>query len=296
MHILLPYQFVAINQHHGKNIHVFVNRLIEEPISESTNVICIDLIKQRVYDFAPLGSYLNEVGSVRLIDPEFDDMGSLYRQISFFPDMQKIHLNRLLKGRVVPDEGFLKYYRLDNGMFDGVKRRFEDNGLVDHVDIMSILFWKSLKSKSVVTKKLIIRFGSLEDAARSISMYLSNPNVTDYQRFVYLTKMGLKLQAVTAILTVLFPERFIMYSTSIHELPEFKNFMRLDYIPADLEFYWEMYRAYISEVIWNTPAQLSLRQKKQYLFGKLHAGEMGKMGKVDKAEKMGRVGRMVSTK
>ncbi len=268
MHILLPYQFVAVNQHRDKIIHVFVNALSETVVNESTNVICIDFINRKVYDYAPLESYLNEVSTVRLISPERDDLGALYREITFFPDMQKIHLNRMLKGKIVADEGFLRYNPKDNRLVEQVRFKFEQERSLGYFDFLTILPGRSMKGKRGTVRKLEAMFGSVEEAARAVSEYLSNDDVSDYERFVYLANAGLRLQAASAILAALFPERFMRYNPNIMELQEMRHLRRLDNIPADRAFYWEMYRAYMSEVIFYTPLRMGLQQKEQYMSGK----------------------------
>ena len=79
---------------------------------------------------------------------------------------------------------------------------------------------------------------------------------------------------LSAILTVLFPERFTIYYYRVcNELEDFKN---LSYKMTDTKKYWELYQNYKSAVIRNTPSWMNLRQKDQYLWGKSFALQLKK--------------------
>ena len=76
---------------------------------------------------------------------------------------------------------------------------------------------------------------------------------------------GFRLSTATAILTLLFPEDFTVYDTRVYtQLGDFGELQDRQFTDR----LWERYLAFKAGVERATPAQLSLRDKDRYLWGK----------------------------
>lgn len=265
------YEIVAVDDYEQIPGRVYISKQTNE-VNELTEVIGIDLYKPEVSPPQKIGSYLKFMSPLRMILPEKDDIESMWRRIARLPEIQFEELLRITKGLPeINDEGYLKYYDLENYIFTTVHEKFQKNGSINAEDFFCIVIWKANRAKSNIAKLLLKRFNSLEIAAKTITGFLSNENISDYDRFKYMLDEGFSLPMLSAVLTVLFPDRFTIYDYRVCSHPEFKEFEKLAYKMVNTEKYWELYQDYKKAVIRNTPSWMNLRQKDQYLWGKSFA-------------------------
>lgn len=266
------YDIVAVDDYNQIPGRIYISKAVNE-VNELTEAIAIDLIKPAIWPPQKLGSYAKFLSPVRLILSEKDDIDFMWRRIAQLPEIQFEELIRITsKFPEVVDEGYLKYYDLENYIFTIVQEKFQKEGSICAEDFFCIIIWKANRAKSNIAKLLLKRFNTLEIAARTISGYLSNENLSDFERFKYLLDLGFSLPMLSAILTVFYSERFTIYDYRVcDELDDYKN---LTYKTADTEKYWELYQDYKQAVIRNTPSWMSLRQKDQFLWGKSFAKQL----------------------
>lgn len=262
------YEIVAVYDYVQIPIRVYLAKPTNQ-VNELTEVIGIDLDRPAVWPPQRIGSYLKFMSPLRMILPEKDDIESMWRRIAQLPEIQFEELLRITKGLPeINDEGYLKYYDLENYIFTTVREKFQKNGSINAEDFFCIVIWKANRAKSNIARLLLKKFNSLEIASKTITGFLGNENMNDYDRFKYLLDNGFSLPMLSAILTVLYPDRFTIYDYRVCSHPEFKEFEKLAYKMVDTEKYWELYQDYKKAVIRNTPSWMNLRQKDQYLWGK----------------------------
>jgi hypothetical protein len=262
------YQIVAVDDYDQKPLRICIAKTTNE-VNELTEVIAIDLNKPTVYEPQKAGSYAKFMCPIRKILPEKDNIESMWRRISKLPEIQFEELLRITQGLPeIKDEGYLKYYDLEMYIFTTVGEKFQKEGSISAEDFFCIVIWKANRAKSNIAKLLLKKFNTLEIAVRTITGFLRNENISDYERFKYLLDNGFRLPMLSTVLTVLFPERFTIYDYRVCSHPEFKKFEKLAYKMVDTEKYWELYQDYKKAVIRMTPSSMNLRQKDQYLWGK----------------------------
>lgn len=272
--IISRFQIVAVDEYNETPRRIYITQS-KEQIKELTKVILIDLDRQQVFDPQMIGSYAKFMCPIRYVDPKRDNIAEIQRQIEKLPNLVKINLSRIIEGKPeIRDEGYGAYYSLDEYLFENLNKKFHEKGSLDASDFFCIIIWKANRAKSKIAEKLLKKFNTLEEASRAITSTLHNENMSDYERFKYLLNIGFRLPMLSAILTVLFPDRFLIYDYRICSHPEMKEFTKLKNPINDSALYWTLYQEYIEAVMKNTPSWLTLRQKDQYLWGKSFAVQL----------------------
>ena len=270
-YLLNQYQVIAVDDYNQIPHRIYIAPSGNQ-VTELTKVILIDLDRHEVFAPQMIGSYAKFLCPVRLIDPNLDNIEEILKRIEKLPDLTKINLSRIMEEKPeIADYGYQSFYDLNEYLFKELNKKFKEHGSLDACDFFCIVIWKANRAKSTMARMLLRKFNSLEIASRSITSYLSNENLSDYDRFKYLLGMGFRLPMLSAILTVLYPERFLVYDYRICSNQEMVDFKKLSNGIKDTQSYWHQYQNYIASVIENTPSWMTLRQKDQYLWGKSFA-------------------------
>ncbi|HET8898953.1 MAG TPA: hypothetical protein VFN09_09315 [Rhodanobacteraceae bacterium] len=117
---------------------------------------------------------------------------------------------------------YLAYYDLEHYLFDRVAPAFHRCGTLGAFDFFSIVVWKANRSRSVTARRLLRLghargLGDLDHICRTIGKALATA-ATDPQRLdVLLRDWGFRLPMASAILTVLYPDRFTVYDYRLCE-------------------------------------------------------------------------------
>lgn len=161
---------------------------------------------------------------------------------------------------------YLNFYDLESYLEKTVRPRFENHGYLSAFDFLCIIVWKSNRSKSKIVKKLLSRGNrSLDAAVQNLTKELvtqDNPK----ERIRYLmVDWELNLPIASEILTILYPDDFILYNHRICET--LNGFYHLDKI-VDFDMLWAKYKDYKNVVHAAVPHGISLRDKARYLWGK----------------------------
>ena len=270
-YLLGQYHVVAVDEYNDEPKRIYLARS-EFKLSEMTKVILIDLVKNEAFEPQWAGSFAKFVGSIRPIDHHRDDIEAIQKRINNLPDLIKIRISGIMEERIeIKDDGYRSFYDLNEYLFKDLNKKFNEKGSLDAFDFFCIIIWKANRVKSTIAKNLLKQFKTLEEAAQTITSTLSNENISDYDRFSYLVEIGFRLPMLSAILTVLYPERFLVYDYRICEHPKMINFQNLVNGMKDSKLYYRRYMDYIAAISEITPSWMTLRQKDQYLWGKSFA-------------------------
>jgi hypothetical protein len=165
---------------------------------------------------------------------------------------------------------YQKFTRLAEYLIDEVGPKFRRTGKIDPVDLFFIFMWKANRAKTLMRDKLKRNSkarGSFARATRHIAAALRNANDNRERLAILMQDWKLKLPMASAVLTVLYPDKFTIYDTLVCEK------LRVTYRPGQRfsdrsDRCWCNYKRYKQLVRENTPPRLSLREKDRYLRGK----------------------------
>lgn len=159
----------------------------------------------------------------------------------------------------------IKYYNLENYLFQEVTIKFNKNNNLNAFDFFCIVSWKSNRPKSTIAKSLKAKYDkNIEKAVLLFTEKLFNAKNEEILKTLLEIK-GIGLAMGSAILTVLNPEKYTIYDYRVCEtLPKFKNINNSD----NIEKLWAKYLEYIEEVKKIENSKFSLRDSDRFLWGK----------------------------
>lgn len=159
-----------------------------------------------------------------------------------------------------------RLYDLESYLEGTVRPRFQEQGYLTAFDFLCIVIWKANRAKSRVARRLLARgHAGLEAAVAALTRELAGqPTAKERLRCLF-QEWGINLPMASAILAVLYPDEFTVYDIRVcnalggfHYLAQISSFERL----------WPEYQAFVQAVREAAPAELSLRDKDRYLWGK----------------------------
>src|SRR5262249_30394120 len=145
--------------------------------------------------------------------------------------------------------------------------RFAEQGHLSAFDFFCIVIWKANRAKTKVAKRLLAETTkSLDEVVVELTKAIAAQNTPkDKMRLLMFGKTRFRLPMASAILTVLYPDKFTVYDYRCCDmLDDFRNLTNL----TNFDRLWVGYLAFKSAVITNTPKGLSLRDSDRYLWGK----------------------------
>ncbi len=160
----------------------------------------------------------------------------------------------------------ISYYNLEEFLLSDVRNRFLDNNSIGAFDFFSIIVWKSNRSKSIVAKRLIVKSknSDLEQISLSITSSISRAHSDEEKMKVLIESWGFKLAIASAILTILYPDRFTVYDYRAAKQLNFGANLKNKSSFADI---WAGYVEFKDKVA-ALPFGSNLRDKDRYLFGR----------------------------
>ncbi len=165
-------------------------------------------------------------------------------------------------------ENFIEYYGLENYLFNTVHKRFHEQGFLNAFDFFCIIIWKANRAKSKIAERLLKK-GKLEMVCKQITSKIYNAK-KDGERLQILFNEGFRPPMASAILTVLYPDKFTIYDIRVCKtLNKYYEIANMDSNIKNTEIYIKKYFEFI-ETVKNHPEvkNLSLRDKDRYLWGK----------------------------
>jgi hypothetical protein len=166
-------------------------------------------------------------------------------------------------------DDYLKYFDRERYLFEDVHQRFHTEHSLGAFDFFTIIIWKANRARSKIALKLLAKDPEgrrdLDAICRTLtaSLYIA-PNHKERLRLL-VKDWNFALPMASATLTVCWPEDFTVYDYRVRErlvgFPKLNN-------STDFEKVWEGFNEYKAKVSEIAPAELSLRDKDRYLYGK----------------------------
>jgi len=156
---------------------------------------------------------------------------------------------------------FAKYYFLESYLFSEVTQSFRTNGFLTPEEFFAIVIWKANRAKTTVKRKLTKGDRDLASSVKSLTQQIQTATTDEDKLRVLVEDWRFRLPMATAILTVLYPDRFSVYDVRVREQLGIKDFVdRKDQVDR-----------YFSEFLSKVQAEgkgETLRDKDRYLWGK----------------------------
>ena len=163
---------------------------------------------------------------------------------------------------------YLKLYDLERYLFEVVNPAFQKNHELDAFDFFCIVIWKANRAKSKVADKLCRRDSKKRKDLNAIVGDLTSSiyeATSDKERMrIIVQDWGLRLPMASAILTVLYPERFTVYDVRVCEvLAKYRCVQdrRFDGL-------WAGYEGYREDVESREPSVSTLRDRDRVLWAR----------------------------
>lgn len=170
------------------------------------------------------------------------------------------------------DSDCLKYYSLENYLFDEVSNSYRQNKTISAFDFFCIVIWKANRAKSKVAKRLLAQgYGNLNDAVAALLRTITAANESKQRLKVLISDWGFRLPMASAILTILFPEEFTIYDVRVCEI--LGDFTDAQY-KTRFDDLWTRYSAYVQTVKAAVNENYALRDKDRILWGRSFAKQL----------------------
>lgn len=161
---------------------------------------------------------------------------------------------------------------LERYLLETVRQRFLKDGQLSVFDFFCIVIWKANRAKSKIAKKLLAQgHGSLEEAIHRLTGDLAKAKTDEQRLKCLLEDWHLRLPMASAILAVLYPDKFTVYDVRVTEvlgrfkhLAEVKPFSKL----------WAGYGKFLKAVEAATPGATTWRERDHRLWGESFARQL----------------------
>ena len=162
-----------------------------------------------------------------------------------------------------------KFYDLESFLFKDVTEFFKSNGYINGVQFYCILIWKAERAKFKNARKILKKdeSKSFDENIKTLTREIHGAK-SDLDKIKILFDWDFWLATASAILTVLYPERFTVYDFRVVEHEELKRFKNLDSEKSErnAERYLEFIEAF--KALKLEKEFKDLRSKDRYLWGR----------------------------
>ena len=160
---------------------------------------------------------------------------------------------------------FKRYYNLEKYLFEELGEKFQRDQNLNVFDFFCIVIWKANRAKSKVAYRIRSKEQDLEKAIMEITQSIYQATDDKQRLFILMEVWKLRLPMSTAILSVLYPDRFTVYDyrvcEQIGEYRDLGNKINFDSI-------WMGYCQYKDSVHEFFASEDQLREKDKCLWGK----------------------------
>jgi hypothetical protein len=156
---------------------------------------------------------------------------------------------------------YIKFYNLEDYLFADVKDAFRARGYLTPEEFFAIVIWKAERAKGRIKTKLLKRQLDLAATVETLTRAIHDAASDEDRLRLLLNDWEFLLPTATAILTVLYPERFTVYDVRA----------RGELGIADFASRKNEVRRYFDEFLPKVAAvneAATLRDKDRYLWGK----------------------------
>ena len=171
-------------------------------------------------------------------------------------------------------EDFYRYYDQEAYLFGEVSERYRREQRITAFDFFCIVIWKANRAKSKIAKRLLNKgteeqkYDNLQSAVDALIEAITIVECDKERMRVLINEWGFRLPMASAILSVLFPEKFTIYDSRVcEELHDFSDAQEKKVFDA----LWKRYSDYIMKIREAVPEKQSLRDKDRFLWGKSFA-------------------------
>jgi len=156
---------------------------------------------------------------------------------------------------------YTKYYYLESYLFAEVAQTFRMNGYLAPEEFFAIVIWKANRAKTTVKRKLTKGGRDLASSVKNLTQQIQTATTDEDKLRILVDDWQFRLPMATAILTVLYPERFSVYDVRVREQLGIKDFV--DH-KGQVDRY---FREFLPKVQAEGKGE-TLRDKDRYLWGK----------------------------
>jgi hypothetical protein len=182
--------------------------------------------------------------------------------VTFATNHAYVQNSRNWEGSAVFDP--IAYYSAETCIFPAIAQCFADTGILDPLALYLILDWKAARARTRHRSRLAKIAGSFNAAVKEIAADLHAAPVPEQQLGLLLTKWGFRIPTASAILTVLYPDKFTIYDIRVcNALHDFHGLVNMRWSPAA----WREYQRFTAAVRDAAPQGLCLRDCDRWLWG-----------------------------
>ncbi len=160
----------------------------------------------------------------------------------------------------------LRFYDLEQFLFDDVHHRFARQGWIDAFDFFSVVIWKANRAKSRIARRLLsgdkLRRSDLDAVVKDLTTRLSTALEPRERLRILLEDWRFQLPMASALLSVLWPSDFSVYDVRACE--QLEDFERLGTLTR-FDQVWDGYCRYVERVRAANPER-SLRDSDRCLW------------------------------
>jgi hypothetical protein len=173
---------------------------------------------------------------------------------------------------------YLKLYDLEKYLFDVVRANFERDRKLKAFDFFCIIIWKANRTKSIIAKKLLEKDGNrrkdLDAIVGDMTKSLAETDLEKEKMRILIEKWGFRLSIASAILSVLWPDKFTVYDVKVCEQlgGDYKSIQD----KTRFEDLWNRYNRYVEAVQNMVPEVAILRDKDRILWAKSFENQLTK--------------------
>lgn len=165
---------------------------------------------------------------------------------------------------------YTKYYDLEKYLFQDVTKKFQKNGYLEGFDFYLILIWKANRAKHRNALKIInkAKNKTFDEGVEILTQQIFNAK-SDLVKIKILFDWEFRVPTASAILTVLYPNKFTVYDYRVLQHKELLVFKNLDN-KTNIEEKAKIYLDFV-EVVKKLKLKLgnvNLRELDRYLWGK----------------------------
>ncbi|MBF0243888.1 MAG: hypothetical protein HQL31_01275 [Planctomycetes bacterium] len=158
---------------------------------------------------------------------------------------------------------------MERYLFKEVNESFHNNSKLSTFDFFCIVIWKANRAKSKIAKKLLDRDKdstpkrTLGELVADLTSSIYHAENDKKRMWIMLEDWKFRLPMASAILTVLYPEKFTVYDVRVREMigsPDVQD--------KRFEELWNGYQDYLKKVEEYEPSVSDLRDKDRILWAK----------------------------
>lgn len=169
-------------------------------------------------------------------------------------------------------DDYSEYYNLENYLFNEISQKFKKNGYLDAHDFFCIVIWKANRSKTKIKQKLL-KFShnkNIDTVCRQLTKEIAEQKTDRDKMELLLNKWKFRLPMASAILTVLYSDKFTVYDVRVREQLGLNDF-------SDRKTQIDQYFSIYLPEVQKKGIGKTLRDKDKHFWGKSFAEDLNKL-------------------